>query len=58
MAHAKESKWKRQLVNFNQTPEERQVKYRLALGLGANSALARRMRDWRESKIKRAYGLI
>ena len=44
-------------INLWQSNEERQQKYWLARSLGANHHHARRMRDWRLSKIERRFGL-
>ena len=52
-----ESKWLKSLVNLHQTKEQRRKKYKLALSLGANAALAYRMRDWRAVKITRCLGM-
>jgi len=38
-------------VNAYQTPEERKSKYHLARSLKCSSAMARRLRDWREEYI-------
>ena len=51
-----QSKWLKSLINPHQTKEQRRGKYQLALSLGANTALAYRMRDWRMSKIERCLG--
>ena len=51
-----QSKWLKSLVDLHQTKEQRRGKYQLALSLGANTALAYRMRDWRMSKIERCLG--
>jgi len=51
------SPWFKSLVNEHQTSEERRAKYWLAISLGANNSLARRMRDWRISKIERRFNL-
>lgn len=40
------------LVNLTQTSDERRDKYMLLLDLGYSTSHARRMRDWRWSKIK------
>jgi len=45
------------LINLWQSKEERRAKFHLARSLGANYSHARRMRDWRLSKIERRYGL-
>lgn len=45
------------LINLWQSSEERQEKYHLARSCGANNSWARRMRDWRLSKIERLYNL-
>ena len=52
-----ETAWAKHLVNLNQTPAERKAKYLLVLRLGGTPNDARQMRDWREAKIKRAYGI-
>ena len=57
MSFDKTTSWAKNLVNLNQTAQERQAKYRLALSLGAMPCHARRMRDWRESKIRRWAGV-
>lgn len=44
-------------INLWQSKEERQAKYWLARSVGANVSHARAMRDWRLSKIERAFGL-
>ncbi len=46
------------LVNLWQTQEHRREKYWLLRSLGCNIALARQRRDWRLTKIERAYNLI
>jgi len=43
-------------VNACQSPEERKAKYRLARSLGCSSAMARRLRDWREEFIMEYIG--
>lgn len=40
-------------VNKNQTPEERRNKYRYVRNAGFSVAVARWLRDWRWTKIKR-----
>ncbi len=45
-------------INLVQSSEERQQKYWLAISCGASPAQARRMRDWRLSKIERLYADI
>jgi len=42
-------------VNLWQSPEDRQAKYHLARSLGVDYRWARRMRDWRLSKIERLF---
>lgn len=44
-------------VNLWQSKGERQAKYWLARVCGANASWARRMRDWRLSKVLRYYSL-
>lgn len=44
-------------VNLTQTPEERQEKYNLAISLGVTPSWARRIRDWRLTKIERSFHL-
>lgn len=46
------------LVNYSQTPQERQEKYWLVRSCGGSRNDATRMRDWRLSKIERYYGLL
>jgi len=55
MSSEKETPWHKGLVNYHQTSEERQGKYRLCRDLGANSYHAQSMRDWRLSKIERFF---
>ena len=50
------SAWLDSLINYKQTPAERQAKYRLARSMGANSSWAASMRDWRWAKIYRFFG--
>ena len=57
MPFDKTTPWARGLVNLNQTAQERKEKYRLASSLGVKPAHARRMRDWREAKIRRQVGM-
>ena len=45
------------LVNYRQTLEERRAKFHLCRSMGCNNSRARRMRDWRLSKIERCLGL-
>jgi len=45
-------------INLWQTNEERRDKYILCLALGAQTWQARRMRDWRITKIERLYQLL
>jgi hypothetical protein len=44
-------------INYFQDRKSRSEKYHLAKALGANEDQARRMRDWRLSKIERRFGL-
>jgi len=44
-------------VNYSQTANERQEKYWLAILCGESCEGARKMRDWRLSKIERYFGL-
>lgn len=46
------------LVNLWQSAQERQDKYEFIRALDANPSNARRMRDWRWSKIFRFFGMI
>ena len=46
-----------QLINLWQSKEERQEKYWLARSLGLHFTHARRLRDWRLSKIERYFNL-
>ncbi len=57
MTFDRDTAWARHLVNFNQTPEQRKAKYALARSYRATVNQAARMRDWRESKIKRCFGV-
>ena len=57
MSFDRTTPWAKGLVNLNQTAQERQAKYQLALSLEAKPCLAARMRDWRETKIKRWAGV-
>jgi len=45
-------------INANQTNEERRKKYRFVREKGFSSHIARRLRDWRWSKIKRFIELF
>lgn len=44
-------------VNLWQSAEERQQKYWLVKALGCNTSWAKKMRDWRLSKIERLFHL-
>jgi len=52
----RDSHWAKGLINLNQSSAERQAKYRLARKLGGSQNDARQMRDWRWTKIQRAFG--
>jgi hypothetical protein len=45
----------RYLVNNRQTTFERSEKYEICRAAGINACLARRMRDWRWSKLNRFF---
>lgn len=51
------SQWIDNLVNHNQTASERKAKYQFARHHGISHSHARRMRDWRWSKIMRRLGI-
>lgn len=57
MSFNKTTPWAKHLVNLNQTAQERKAKYDYARSLGANPSHAQAMRDWRLSKIERAFGV-
>ena len=50
-----ESNWYSNLVNANQTKEERKEKYWLLRSVGVSWQNAMAQRDWRLSKIERCY---
>ena len=45
------------LINLHQSPEHRKAKYWLVRSFNINNYQARRMRDWRLSKIERFLGI-
>lgn len=51
------STWRSNLVNLNQSPEERRAKYVFLRRHGKNTAWSVAMRDWRWSKIYRCLGI-
>jgi len=49
--------WVKGLVNLHQTPEQRREKYDFVRGLGLSSYHAKKMRDWRWSKLYRFFNI-
>ena len=49
--------WVKGLVNLYQSPEQRMEKYYFCRGLGQNCAWAKRMRDWRWTKLYRFFNI-